>query len=122
MLKLRKELCTKLMDAAVANGAELRIGTVEGLNEASTEEGGTERTIDSVVVDGEAVLQGVRLHDGTVGSARPDWFDIPVPMTGIKSTSIVFKAKEGEEVEPFALFAARTTTSYPPRGLSPQLG
>ena len=30
-------------------------------------------------------------------------FDIPVPMTGIKSTSIVFK-DASREVEPFALF------------------
>lgn len=100
-----KELCTKLMDAAVANGAELRIGTVEGLNEASTEEGGTERTIDSVVVDGEAVpCKAFVCTMGPWAALAQDWFDIPVPMTGIKSTSIVFKAKEGEEVEPFALF------------------
>ena len=40
---------------------------------------------------------------GPWAALAQDWFDIPVPMTGIKSTSIVFKDARGE-VEPFALF------------------
>jgi glycine/D-amino acid oxidase-like deaminating enzyme len=42
-----QELCTKLMDAAVANGATLRIGTVEGLEKEAI------ATADGVT-DGEA--------------------------------------------------------------------
>lgn len=37
-----------------------------------------------------------------MGCAAEDWFGLPVPMTGIKSTSIVFKSTE--PVEPYALF------------------
>ena len=46
-----KELCTKLMDAAVAAGAELKIGKVEGVVKEAAD-GGGER-VAAVMVDGE---------------------------------------------------------------------
>jgi len=59
--------------------------------------------VRAVRVDGEAVEAskfGVTM--GPWSTLAQDWFDIPVPMTGIKSTSVVFNDKS--EVEPFALF------------------
>ena len=95
------ELCTKLMDAAVAAGAELRIGKVEGIVTDAEAEGG--QRVTAVKVDGEelACSQFVCTM-GPWAALAQDWFDIPVPMTGIKSTSIVFKDTSAE-VEPFAL-------------------
>ena len=95
------ELCTKLVEAAVAGGAELRIGTVEGVE---TEANGDGRTLTGVRVDG-AVLPADKLvvTMGPWSALAADWFGMPVPMTGIKSTSIVFKDAT-RDVEPFALF------------------
>ena len=91
------ELCTKLMESAVDNGAELMIGSCEGVEK----EGGR---ISHVRVDGELVpCKAFVCTMGPWAALAQDWFDIPVPMTGIKSTSIVFKDAE-REVEPFALF------------------
>ena len=91
------ELCTKLMESAVDNGAELMIGSCEGVEK----DGGR---ISHVRVDGELVpCKAFVCTMGPWAALAQDWFDIPVPMTGIKSTSIVFKDAE-REVEPFALF------------------
>ena len=46
-----KELCTKLMDAAVAAGAELKIGKVEGVVKEAVDGGGEK--VAAVMVDGE---------------------------------------------------------------------
>ena len=95
------ELCTKLMDAAVANGAELRIGNVQGVEKSGDED---DNSVSGVKVDGEVVpCKAFVCTMGPWAALAQDWLDIPVPMTGIKSTSIVFK-DEKKEVEPFALF------------------
>jgi glycine/D-amino acid oxidase-like deaminating enzyme len=99
------ELCTKLMAAAQANGAKLVIGKVEGVEKSAAEEDGLER-VTGVVVDG-AVLpaDAVAVTMGPWASLAEDWFGgMPVPITGIKSTSIVFKSADPDAVEPFALF------------------
>ena len=95
------ELCTKLMDAAVAAGAELRIGAVEGVE---TEDDGDASRVTAVRVDGELVpCSALAVTMGPWAAFAQDWFGFPVPMTGIKSTSIVFR-DERRDVEPFALF------------------
>lgn len=145
------ELCTKLVEAAVANGAELRIGEVQGVG---VEEGARGRQLCSVTIDGEDVeASKLCVCMGPWSTLAQEWFDIPVqtrlihtiprvpclygvrhvphaytvctpfhiphaytvctpchvphavhqiPMTGIKSTSVVFKDESA--VEPFALF------------------
>mmetsp|Transcript_20446 Transcript_20446/g.27750 ORF Transcript_20446/g.27750 Transcript_20446/m.27750 type:complete len:272 (-) Transcript_20446:158-973(-) len=96
-----KELCEKLMEAAVRMGAELRIGTVEGV-ETSVAPDGVE-AVTGVKVSGEVVeTDAVVVTMGPWSSLAQDWFRMPVPITGIKSTSIVFKSDS--PVEPFALF------------------
>lgn len=96
-----KELCEKLMGAAVAKGAKLVIGTVEGVRKEEEEEG--LMRVTGVVVDGE-----VRACDAAVITMGPwsalaqDWLGLEIPMIGVKSTSVVYKTKE--PVEPFALF------------------
>eukprot|EP00439_Symbiodinium_sp_Y106_P074572 s292_g14.t1 len=84
------ELCTKLMDAAVEAGAELRIGTAEGVETA--EDGDIER-VTGVIVDGETLpADKVCVCLGPWAALAQDWFGMPVPMTGVKSSSIVFKS------------------------------
>ena len=91
------ELCTKLMKSAESSGAELKIGTVEGVEK---EDG----RISHVIVDGEKIpCKAFVCTMGPWAALAQDWFDMPVPMTGIKSTSIVFKDSKNE-VEPYALF------------------
>jgi len=97
------ELCTKLMDAAVASGATLQIGKVEGVEKVASS-GEDDGLIKAVKVDGELVpCKAFVCTMGPWAALAQDWLDIPVPMTGIKSTSIVFK-DTSREVEPFALF------------------
>ena len=93
------ELCTKLMDAAVAAGAELRIGKVTGVVKSEGE-----GDVSAVLVDGaELPCSHFVVTMGPWAALAQDWFDMPVPMTGIKSTSIVFR-DDKKDVEPFALF------------------
>ena len=95
------ELCTKLMNAAVEQGAELRIGTVEGCEKDVDSD---PATVTHVKVDGELVpCKAFVCTMGPWAALAQDWFNVPVPMTGIKSTSIVFK-DDSKDVEPFALF------------------
>lgn len=95
------ELCTKLMDAALGQGAELMIGTVEDVV-TEPEDAGLER-VTGVQVDGQVVAADkVCVCLGPWAALAEDWFGLAVPMTGIKSTSIVFKSEKA--VEPYALF------------------
>ncbi|CAE8591933.1 unnamed protein product, partial [Polarella glacialis] len=91
------ELCTKLMEAAIANGAELRIGTAQGVE---LEPSGDIERVTGVLVDGSVIpADKVCVCLGPWAALAQDWFDLPVPMTGVKSSSIVFKSSE--PVEPF---------------------
>jgi len=96
-----KELCTKLMDAAVSRGAEVRIGAAEDVITEPVRNGLEQVT--GVVVDGETIeADRVCLCLGPWAALAEKWFGLPTPMTGIKSTSIVFRSDE--PVEPYALF------------------
>jgi hypothetical protein len=49
------------------------------------------------------------MHIYTKASIAEKWFNIPIPITGIKSTSVVYERAESSEaslaeLEPFALF------------------
>lgn len=96
-----QELCEKLVEAAVGMGAELRIGKVEGVQFEDCGDG--RRRVTGVHVAGEVLQCDVfAVCMGPWAVAAEQWFGVPIPMTGIKSTSMVFHA-DGQ-VEPFALF------------------
>lgn len=59
--------------------------------------------ISGVLVDGEVVpCKAFVCTMGPWAALAQDWFNIPVPMQGIKSTSVVFRSEK--PIEPFALF------------------
>ena len=98
------ELCTKLVDAAVANGAQLRIGKVQGIKCVDSA-GGERKKLSAVVVDGEEVAaRALAVTMGPWATCAAEWFGMPIPMTGIKSTSVVFRGGEDDDIEPYALF------------------
>ena len=107
-----RELCTKLMDAALATGgARLEIGTVEGVEtralDGGESGGGAARAVTGVRVDGRVLeADAVAITMGPWAALAEDWLGITVPITGVKSTSIVFRSADPERapVEPFALF------------------
>ena len=90
------ELCTKLMEAAVAAGAELRIGKVEGIvTEAEAEaEGGGER-VTAVRVDGEEVpCSQFVCTVGPWAALAQDWCGTP------QSTSHIGRSHIGRQPQP----------------------
>ncbi|CAM9700528.1 unnamed protein product, partial [Phaeothamnion confervicola] len=116
-----KELTTRLVEEAVARGAELRVGTVTGVRTepitaaaaAATVVGDesdapTRQMAAALVGDGgeEVACNALVIAMGPWSTVASDWFGIPIPMEGIKSTSIVFGggAANPAVAEPFALF------------------
>ena len=98
------ELCHKLMEAALAQGAIMVQGTVEGVETATVEglDGEPLQAVSGVRVDGQVIpATDFVVTMGPWSVLAQEWFGVPIPITGIKSTSIVFT---GTEVEPFALF------------------
>lgn len=127
-----KELCQKLMNQAVEQGAKLVMGTVKGVQKTSRKTTKTGEDENELLEQVEGVLvdydDGSSSPDGG-GSSSPggssfspdgggsdggvslvpcdavvvamgpwssmaqDWFGLPVPITGIKSTSVVFKSQ-----------------------------
>ncbi|CAM9183541.1 unnamed protein product [Choristocarpus tenellus] len=99
------ELTTKLMEAAQEKGATLRIASVEGV-QTTSEGGGDGRRMAGVVLDGgeEIECERVVVCMGPWSVLAEEWFGIPVPMQGIKSTSIVYKGSQAVADDPYALF------------------
>jgi glycine/D-amino acid oxidase-like deaminating enzyme len=69
-----------------AAGAELRIGTVESIETAAVAgSSGTGRAVTGVTVDGELIpCTKAVVAMGPWSVLAADWFDIPVPMEGVK--------------------------------------
>ena len=69
------ELCTKLMDAAVVNGAELRIGNVQGVEKSGDED---DNSVSGVKVDGEVVpCKAFVCTMGPWAALAQDWLGHP---------------------------------------------
>jgi glycine/D-amino acid oxidase-like deaminating enzyme len=67
-----------------AAGAELRIGTVESI-ETEAVAGSSGRAVTGVTVDGELIpCTKAVVAMGPWSVLAADWFDIPVPMEGVK--------------------------------------
>eukprot|EP00195_Chlamydomonas_chlamydogama_P013559 CAMPEP_0202891534 /NCGR_PEP_ID=MMETSP1392-20130828/1578_1 /ASSEMBLY_ACC=CAM_ASM_000868 /TAXON_ID=225041 /ORGANISM="Chlamydomonas chlamydogama, Strain SAG 11-48b" /LENGTH=400 /DNA_ID=CAMNT_0049575319 /DNA_START=116 /DNA_END=1318 /DNA_ORIENTATION=+ len=100
------ELTTKLMEAAVQGGAQVLVDTVQGV-EVVTQEDGSSR-----VAGLRLAAQGSLRCDQVVFAMGPwtvlveDWLGCPVPLEGIKSTSLVFKGGDAVRAEPYALFCS----------------
>lgn len=96
------ELTNKLIDASVAKGARFVRGTVDGIDiEEGQVKGVRIKGQDAVPADQVVVCLGP-----WSGVMCEDWFDMPLPMEGIKSTSLVYKDLEVIRKEPYACFCA----------------
>jgi glycine/D-amino acid oxidase-like deaminating enzyme len=94
------DYCTTVWAAAVEMGAELKIATAMSL------EWEDERCTALVLDSGERVAV-----DKLVVAAGPwsghiceEWFGLTMPMSGIKSTSIVYENSSAVQREPYAVF------------------
>ena len=101
-----RELCEKFHDAAVRLGAKSVKGEVTGV--AFDDDGTTARGLyyaneeDGTTHEIEA--DHVVVAMGPWATRASEWFGIKVPMTGIRSTSVMYEASEAVMKEPAALF------------------
>ncbi|CAJ1405380.1 unnamed protein product [Effrenium voratum] len=93
------EVTSKLMDAALALGAKLRLGKVEGVKKE-------EDQVTAVLVDGEAVhCKKLIFAMGPWSVLLEQWMpEVKVPMEGVLSSSLLFQVPR--PIEPCALFCA----------------
>jgi len=86
-----------MMDAAIARGAELRIGAVTGLARSADQRRLIGAQVDAEVIEGDAVV--IAMGPWSVLAAQ--W--LPLPMIyGLKGHSVVFRSSPG--ITPHALF------------------
>jgi glycine/D-amino acid oxidase-like deaminating enzyme len=96
------ELTNKLIEASVQKGARFVKGTVNGVDvEAGKVKAVKLKGQDSIPVDQLVVCLGP-----WSGVMCEDWFDMELPMEGIKSTSLVYRDLEVIRKEPYACFCA----------------
>eukprot|EP01031_Cornospumella_fuschlensis_P038214 gene38214-46433_t len=97
------EFTEKIMQAAVEQGAEVWIDSACGIEMSE------DRQVTHVLLQnhGRLATDKVVLAMGPwSGVAVEDWFGLPLPMDGIKSTSLVFKRLPAILSEPYACFCA----------------
>jgi glycine/D-amino acid oxidase-like deaminating enzyme len=99
------ELTEKLLQAAVASGCEVIIGSVNGVcMENDTIRGVHVENFGFIDADTVVVAAGA-----WTGVCIWDWFGYEVPLVGVKSTSIVFPGLKEIVDEPFACFVDEDT-------------
>lgn len=97
------ELTEKLMSAALAAGAEYRVGTVNGISiENGKVKGVAIKGFDALIPADKVVI----CAGPWSGVMAEDYFGIDLPMEGIKSTSLVYKNNDAVQQEPYACFCA----------------
>jgi glycine/D-amino acid oxidase-like deaminating enzyme len=92
------------------------VAAAEAAEEASS---ALDEVTGVVLGDGSAVAgDAVVVCLGPWSSRAAAWLNLQVPITGIKSTSVVFQSPDGQDVEPFALFCGEdsATGGWRPRG------
>lgn len=106
------ELTEAFVSAAVANGAQLRMGRVTGVDTAESADGLMRAS--AVHIEGERVVaKSVVIAMGPWSVEASSWFpDLKVPMEGIWSTSVVFESEV--DVEGYALFCEEDTNGCHP--------
>jgi len=96
------ELTTALVDAAVAAGARVRIGTVGGVQR------GADGAVQSVLVDGAPLpCKKVIFAMGPWSVLAGDWLGVQVPLEGIRSASVIYRGDAVQAAlaaDPAALF------------------
>jgi len=99
-----KELTQKLIQAAIDNGSQLVIGTAERVHiDKST------KAITGIDISGLGTVQTehvVVCLGPWSGVYCEDWFDLHIPLDGVKSTSMVFTEVEALKDEPYACFCS----------------
>jgi glycine/D-amino acid oxidase-like deaminating enzyme len=95
------ELTHRLIEEATKNGAKLVHATAVGCehNEQGKVEGVVLSTGETLEADKMVVALGP-----WSGVVCEDWFDAPIPMQGIKSTSLLYTGIPEIKAEPFACF------------------
>lgn len=109
-----REICERLCQAALENGAELRIAAAEGFEFAAGAGGGSEEVrISGVRLAGGEVLRcdACAVTMGPWSGLAEDWFlptglEVSLPVAGLRSTSVVYQHPEEtfRGKNPFALF------------------
>jgi glycine/D-amino acid oxidase-like deaminating enzyme len=95
-----KELTIKLLNQAIQNGSQLIIDTVQGIKIQNNKVRGVQLHHNQFI-EAERVMLCMGPWSGV---ACEDWFNLPIPLTGIKSTSIVYRDLEEIKSEPYACF------------------
>jgi len=96
------ELTTAMMDNAIKNGAKLVTGTCKGVKFASGSE--KKKVVEAIIVDDQTIPCDCAVFTlGPWSTLCEDWFPgFEVPMTGIKSSSVIWNPEE--EVQAAVLF------------------
>ena len=112
------ELTTKLAEAASQNGAEIVIGRATGIVSDSGASEADNRLASAVEIElqtGErevVACTDVLVAMGVWSTLTAPWFGLPEtawPITGIKSTHVVWAGREAIVQEPAALFCGQET-------------
>ena len=101
-----RELCEKLHAGALASGATSVKGEVVGVmfDDDGTKARGLEYVNEETGERHAVEADHVVIAMGPWSTRASEWFGIKVPMTGIRSTSIMYEANEKVMNEPAALF------------------
>ena len=95
------ELTRKLMQAAVDSGAELVTGIVNGISIVEGKVVGVSLQDDEELIPADKVVLCAGPWSGVMAE---DFLGLHLPMDGVKSTSLIYKAGEVVKAEPFACF------------------
>jgi len=117
------ELTAKMLETSMERGAILRGGTVTGLDSGICDEEGSNklRKVTGIhLEDGEIIKipsnEDIVLAIGPWSSRMEDWLDIPMPIEGVSSTSLLWenctynshandeRNEKGSRLNPVALF------------------
>eukprot|EP00854_Cymbomonas_tetramitiformis_P012102 gene12103-14302_t len=91
----------QMMQAAQDQGATVQIGTAAGLEwKGDSDQVAGVRLESGEVLDCDQVVVAM----GIWSVLLEDWVQMPVPMEGVKSTSLVYQNVEEATAEPYALF------------------
>lgn len=110
-----KEFVEKMIEKSCSDGLvqDVILGECIGVDAVSREDGGSGYVVKGVkYIDRQSKQECFMEADVVVVSAGPwscqaeDWFDnaVELPMEGVKSTSIVWKQREGQTTDATALF------------------